>query len=90
MAAAQVLSNLEGIQTIWFGNKENEMEDEPIVIDRTLTIDQVAKVLGVHRGTIYRIAGQKGFPTGVKIGGRRRFFLSSLQAYIEKLKAKGG
>jgi|688.fasta_scaffold44258_9 excisionase family DNA binding protein len=66
------------------------MEDEPIVIDRTLTIDQVAKILGVHRGTIYRIAGQKGFPTGVKIGGRRRFFLSSLQAYIEKLKAKGG
>jgi excisionase family DNA binding protein len=66
------------------------MEEEPIVIDRTLTIDQVAKALGVHRGTIYRIAGQKGFPPGVKIGGRRRWFLSTLEAYIEKLKAKGG
>ena len=66
------------------------MNEETLLIDKTLTVDQVAKILGVHRGTIYRLAGQHGMPFGVKIGGRRRWFLSSIEAYIEKLKAKGG
>ena len=57
---------------------ENTIED-----DETLTVNQVSKLLKLHRRTIYKLA-QKGTIPGWKVGKSWRFLKSEIMKFLEK------
>lgn len=50
-----------------------------------LTMNQLCEALKISRSTLYRIRlNGAGFPAGVRVGQRYRWYLSEVQAYLER------
>lgn len=50
--------------------------------DTLIKETKVAALLGCHRSTVWRLAGNGDLPTPTKIGGMSRWKLSEIQAVI--------
>lgn len=56
-------------------------------MEKLLTIDQVAELLQIPKGSIYNLVHEDRIPH-LKIGGRLRFQESSLQDWLKKYERK--
>jgi excisionase family DNA binding protein len=54
-----------------------------VAIERLLTADEVAHVLGVHANYVYDLANHGDLPS-LKFGGNRRFRLSELEEWLDR------
>ena len=52
-------------------------------IEKLLTIDDVARVLGISRGSVYRLM-RSGELLAIRIGERARFEPTDVRAYLER------
>lgn len=50
-----------------------------------LTIDEVGERLDCSRRTVFRLLGERAFPS-VKVGRRRRIAAADVDAYLEQLR----
>lgn len=72
------------------------MGPDPITIHPLLTVKDVARVLGVHERTVWRLASLaemdgESFPRPIRIGGKTvRWRWQDIEAYIDTLAADSG
>lgn len=52
-------------------------------LDRLLSLRETAEYLGVTEHTIYQWRYQGTGPTGLKVGGRVRYRLSEIEAWLD-------
>jgi excisionase family DNA binding protein len=57
--------------------------DQPVAIQKLLTVTDVASLLSLSKVTIYELIKNDGLPT-LKINGARRIHPGKLQSWIEK------
>lgn len=57
--------------------------DQPVVMQKLLTVADVSAILGLSRVTIYDLIKRDGLPT-LKINGARRIQPSKLKSWIEQ------
>ena len=51
--------------------------------ENTLTVIQLAKILNIHRVSVYRLCEtERTFPRGFKLGKNRRWLLSEVNAWV--------
>jgi excisionase family DNA binding protein len=52
-------------------------------LEHLLTIDEVARLLGVSRGSVYGLV-RRGELTPIRVGERARFEPSNIRGYLER------
>jgi excisionase family DNA binding protein len=57
--------------------------DQPVVMQKLLTVADVSAILGLSRVTIYDLIKRDGLPT-LKINGARRIHPDKLKSWIEQ------
>lgn len=53
-------------------------------VERLLTTQELADLVGVPKATVYRWAHQGEGPVGIRIGKHRRYRLSDIEAWLEQ------
>lgn len=59
--------------------KNNMIQTEPLI-----SIDELAKELGMNKFSIYHNIRLRRFPEGIKIRGRRLFRKKDIESYFDK------
>jgi excisionase family DNA binding protein len=62
---------------------EGDQPDQPVVMQKLLTVTDVASILGLSRVKVYELIKRDGLPT-LKIDGARRIQPGKLKAWIEQ------
>ena len=57
-------------------------------MEKCMSVREVAELMGVSEGTIYRLANKKGGIKAYKVGGCIRFKPSDVNAYLEAREIK--
>jgi prophage regulatory protein len=55
-------------------------------MEKFLTINEVTKIVGFKKSTIYKFIKNNGFPRPVKIGKSSRWLLSDINKWINQFK----
>lgn len=67
---------------------EDDGVQEPVELERLVTIRETAQTLGISVRALYRLIASGALPAPLKLGRASRMSMTEIHAYIERLKTE--